>query len=120
MSITFDIIPAAEVPEARGSQRRRKPDSPIDIALAAFLREHPEQWVAYPVAEFWPDKNPRIISDLRTLATRVCAKFSDGRESKARKTPVGPFIQPHGTGRFLSRIDHDRHRVLVSFTREDI
>jgi len=120
MSITFDIIPAAEVPEARGRQRRRKPDSPIDIALAEFLREHPEQWVAYPVAEFWSDLDPRTLDGLRKLSLLVGAKLGAGRVSKARKTPVGPFIPPHGTGRFMSRIDHDHHRVLVSFTREEI
>lgn len=119
MSITFEVVPAEEVPEARGRQRRRKPTSPIDIALGDFLRANPGKWVAYPVSEFWPDINPRTLDGLRTLSQRVGAKLGEGRVTKARKTPVGAFVPLNESGRFMSRIDHDRHRILVSYTAEE-
>lgn len=118
MSITFDIIPENEVPIPK-SGPRAKGGSPIDISLAAFLRDHPGQWVEYPVSEFWDDKDPNDKHDLRTLSTRVSGKFGVGRSAATRKKRMGAFVVSEGE-RFCTRIDHDHHRVLVSFTREDI
>lgn len=118
MSITFDIVPENEVPIPK-SGPRAKGGSPIDSSLAAFLRDHPGQWVEYPVSEFWDDKDPSDKHDLRVLATRVSGKFGVGRSTAARKKHGGAYAASDGE-RFCTRIDHDRHRVLVSFTREDI
>lgn len=118
MNIAFDIVPENEVPIPK-SGPRAKGGSPIDSSLAAFLRDHPGQWVEYPVSEFWDDKDPSDKRDLRVLATRVSGKFSAGRSAAAREKPSGVYAVFDGE-RFCTRIDHDRHRVLVSFTREDI
>ena len=118
MSITFSIVPENEVPIPK-SGPRAKVESPIDGSLTAFLRDPPGQWVEYPVSEFWDDKDPSDKHDLQTLSTRVSGKFSAGRSTATRKKRMGPFVVSEGE-RFYTRIDHDRHRVLVSFTREDI
>lgn len=118
MSITFAIVPENEVPIPKPGPRA-KGGSPIDSALAAFLRDHPGQWVEYPVSEFWDDKDPNDKRDLRLLATRVSSKFGIGRSTKSNRKPRGAYVASDGE-RFRIRIDHDHHRVLVSFTREDI
>lgn len=118
MSITFAIVPENEVPIPKPGPRA-KGGSPIDSALAAFLRDHPGQWVEYPVSEFWDDKDPSDKRDLRLLVTRVASKFGIGRSTKSNRKPRGAYVASDGE-RFRIRIDHDHHRVLVSFTREDI
>lgn len=118
MSITFAIVPENEVPIPKPGPRA-KGGSPIDSALAAFLRDHPGQWVEYPVSEFWDDKDPSDKHDLRLLATRVSGKFGIGRPTKSNRQPRGAYVASDGE-RFHICTDHDHHRVLVSFTREDI
>ena len=118
MSITFSIVPENEVPIPKPGPRA-KGESPIDCSLAAFLRDHPGQWVEYPVSEFWDDKDPSDKHDLRLLSTRVSSKFGIGRSTKSNRNSRGAYVASDGE-RFCTRIDHDRHRVLVSFTREDI
>ena len=110
----FTIIPDNEVPNARSRARKNKAN-PLDVELAAFLKANPRKWVEYPAAKVWPHLDQTDKDGLRNAARYVSQRLCYGRPTKTRGHFGGAFAVAPEDGRFVSRIDRDHRRVLVSF-----
>lgn len=112
----FTIIPDNEIPERRrGNGPTHKPN-PLDVELAAFLKANPRKWVEYPAATFWPYLDQMDDKDFRKMQIYVMNKMTQGRSTKARSRTGGAFVAAPEEGRFMTRTDRAKRRVLVSFS----